>query len=303
MVPPTERQGHFDPSAGFAMLEVMNGERESRTGITRLNQGLDADALNKTATGTALMQAQGQQVEEYLARNFTGALARLFTRKARMLKRHGQPITVPIDGLFVEVDPRQWPEDMIARPRVGLGSGRKEQKLAYRRELMGYQTAALEAGLSLVDEQKLYNSAKGFVADSGLGDASEFFNDPATAGAPAQPPQPDPAMLRLQAEMQVRQAELQMKHAAQQATLQLKLMDVQGRIALAREDAQARIMLEQQKAFIETQLARQQQAMDAALQRMKLSLQAEARPRNAARFDDAATAGIGGLREGGRLDR
>ena len=28
------------------MIEMMNGERESRTGITRLNQGLDAEALN-----------------------------------------------------------------------------------------------------------------------------------------------------------------------------------------------------------------------------------------------------------------
>lgn len=280
MVPPAERQGHFDPSAGFAMLEVMNGERESRTGITRLNQGLDADTLNKTATGTALMQAQGQQVEEYLARNFASALARLFTKKARMLKRHGRPIVVPIDGGFVEVDPREWPEDMIARPRVGLGSGRKEQKIAYRRELMGYQTAAMQAGLAIVDEQKLYNSAKGFIADSGLGDASEFFNDPSqvpldpATGQPARPPErPDPAMLKLQADMQARQAELRMKHAAQQATLQLKLMEVQGRIALAREDAEARIMLEQQKAFIETQLAHQQQAMEAALERMKLGLQ------------------------------
>jgi hypothetical protein len=48
------------------------------------------------------MQAQGQQMEEYLARNFANALARLFTKKARLLKRYGKPLTVPIDGEYVE---------------------------------------------------------------------------------------------------------------------------------------------------------------------------------------------------------
>jgi flagellar motor protein MotB len=299
MVQPQERQGIFDPSAGFAMLEQMNGERESRTGITRLNQGLDADALNKTATGTALMQAQGQQVEEYLARNFANALARLFTKKAKLLKRHGQPITVPIDGEYVEVDPRQWPEDMIARPRVGLGSGRKEQRMAYRRELIAMQAEAVAAGLPICGPKELFNSAKGFVNDAGLGDVTEFFTDPETL--PPQEPQPDPAMAKVQAEMQAKQAELQMKHAAQQADLQLKLMDIQGKLALAREDAQARLMLEQQKAFVETQLAQQQQAMEAALERMKIAMQAEGQARDAARKDGEAGARIKNMRKGGSL--
>jgi hypothetical protein len=298
-VAPAERQGNFDPTAGFAMLEQMNGERESRTGITRLNQGLDADALNKTATGTALMQAQGQQVEEYLARNFANALARLFTKKARMLKRYGQPITVPIDGEFVEVDPREWPEDMIARPRVGLGSGRKDQRLMFRRELIGYQTAALQAGLPIVDAAKFYNSAKAFVADADLGDATEFFNDP--ANIPPQEPQPDPAMVKVQAEMQAKQAELQMKFQSEQANMQLKLMEIQGKIALAREDAQARLVLEQQKAFVETQLAQQQQQMEAALEQMKMTMQARAQDRDHARRDYEAQGKIDNLRKGGSL--
>src|SRR5690606_31656861 len=288
-----------------------NGERESRTGITRLNQGLDADALNKTATGTALMQAQGQQVEEYLARNFANALARLFTRKARLLKRHGQPITVPIDGEYIEVDPGQWPEDMIARPRVGLGSGRKEQRIMYRRELMAMQAEALAAGLSIVDDAKLFNSAKGFVNDVGLGDVGEYFNDPAKPAIdpltgqvrqPAAPP-PDPAMVKAQAEVQAKQAELQMKFQAQQVQLQLKVMEIQGRLALASADAEARHQLEQQKAFVEAQIARQQMQLEAALAQMELSLEAGMQAREAGRRDHEADARIGRLRQGGSLAR
>jgi hypothetical protein len=307
---PQERQGNFDPSSGFNMLELMNGERESRTGITRLNQGLDADTLNKTATGTALMQAQGQQVEEYLARNFANALAQLFTKKAKMLKRYGEPITVPIDGEFVEVDPREWPEDMIARPRVGLGSGKKDQKIAFRRELIGMQASALEAGLGIVDEQKIFNSAKGWVADTGMGDVTEFFNDPSKPqlgpdGQPLPPKEapPDPAMIKVQAEIQAQQAELQMKGAAQQATLQLKLMDIQGKLSLEQQGSQARMALEQQKAFVEMKLAEQQQAMEVALERMKISIQADAHQRDHDRKDDESGARIKNMRAGGALNK
>ena len=59
-IPPQPITMPFAAPNAFQALEFMAVERESRTGITRLNQGLDADALNKTATGTALMQAQGQ---------------------------------------------------------------------------------------------------------------------------------------------------------------------------------------------------------------------------------------------------
>jgi hypothetical protein len=291
-VPPTERSGHFDPGAGFTMIEMMNGERESRTGITRLNQGLDAEALNKTATGTALMQAQGQQVEEYLARNFANALARLFTKKARLLKRFGQVLIVPIDGAFVEVNPAEWPEDMIARPRVGLGSGRKEQRLAYRQQLIGYQQAAMQAGFDLVDAQGFFNSAKGLVADMGLGDATAFFRDPSkpemdpATGQPVQrPPRPDPAMAKVEAEMQLKAQALQLKAQEGQAAIALKREEAAERIAIAREagastfqlkqfEAQMRAEADQARAQFEAELARVKAVQEFELEKLRLQMEA-----------------------------
>ena len=60
-------------------MEWLTGERKAARAL-RLNQGLDADALNKTASGTAMMQAQGQQQEEYIARNLAETMARLFMK-------------------------------------------------------------------------------------------------------------------------------------------------------------------------------------------------------------------------------
>lgn len=306
---PETHSDRFDAANGFTMLEYMDRKRETRTGITRLNMGLDERTHNDTAKGQDQLQNRGDQVEEYVARNFADPLARLFTKFAKLLKRHGQPMRVPIDGEYIDVDPRQWPDDMIAEPKLGLGATRKEKRLERRREIIGYQMAALEAGLSIVDEQKFFNSAKGIVADAGLGDAGEYFNDPSKPelgpdGQPVQKPEkPDPEMMKVQADMQAKQAELQMKHQQGQAQLQLKLMEIQGKLQLAGQDAQARLQLEQQKAYVEMQLAEQQAAMEAALERMKIAVQARAQDRDANRRDGESSAKIDNLRKGGRLNK
>ena len=314
--PPSERQGGYDSSNGFHALEFMNGERESRTGITRLNQGLDADALNKTATGTALMQAQGQQVEEYLARNFANGVARLFTKKARLLKRYGKPINVPIDGKYVQVDPSQWPEDMIARPRVGLGSGRKDQRIQYRQMVIGMQAQALAAGLDIVDEQKMFNSAKGLINDVGLGDATEFFNDPSKPqlGPDGQPiqkqPKPDPEMAKVQAQVQQEQMKLQMQQQQHAQKLALQAQTDQAKLTLMAQQGAQQQQLDAQKAAFDAQLARDKATAEGELAQQQMHVdyllnvqQIAAQERHQARAAMFQAVAGGKKREGGRLDK
>lgn len=332
-ISPVERQGAFDAGTGFSMLEYLERKRESRTGITRLNQGLDDVTLNDTAQGQAQLIQKGEQMEEYVARNFANGLAKLITKKAKLLRRYGQPITVPIDGKYVEVDPKSWPEDMIARVKVGLGATRKETRLAYLRELMGYQSAAYENGLNIVDAKKMYNSMRSFIRDAQLGEESEFFNDPEEIAVdqngqpvidpqtgqpqlkfPPQQPAPDPALMKAEAEMQAKQmamqadmqgkqAEMQMKGQMAQSQLQLKLMEIQGKMALAKEDAAMRAQLEQQKAFVETQLAQQRAAMEAELERMKLAIQARQAAANMAHKHSESEVRMQTLRKGGKLNK
>jgi hypothetical protein len=270
----------FTAGNAFEAMEIMAGERESRTGITRMNQGLDADALNKTATGTALMQAQGQQVEEYLARNFANALARLFTKLARNLKRYGAPIPIMIDGEFKEVDPSQWPDDMIAKPRVGLGSGRKEQRLQYRQMILALQKECLAGGLGIVGEEQIFNSAKGAIADMNLGNATDYFIDPATLqqvdeqGNPVpKPEKPDPEMMKAEAEMQMKQAELEAKQQDAQIQMQLKQQEGAAKIELAREEAAAKLQLEREKAALEADLAREKMQFEMQTAQQKMAFE------------------------------
>lgn len=290
--PPIEQQGRFDTGAGLTMLEQMVAERESRTGITRLNQGLDADALNKTATGTALMQAQGQQIEEYLARNFAEALARLFAKKLKIMKQYGGVQPLRVDGKFRQVDPQQWDDEMDLGIRVGLGSGRKEQRLIYRQQVIEAQMMLMRSGSRIVTEENLYNSFKGATADAGLGNVNDFFSDPNEVEKDAQgrdvvdpatgqpklkrppaEPQPDPETLRAQMQMQVEQAKVQARIQADQAAHQLEMGKAQARMQVEQGAAMSKLQLQQAKMQAEAQLARERAQFEAQLAQAKMQFE------------------------------
>ncbi len=297
--PPTPELKNDVSATAFNAIEFMIGQRESRTGITRLNQGLDADALNKTATGTALMQAQGQQMEEYLARNFGEAVARLMRLKLKLRSRYGGPAKLRVDGEFREIDPSQWPEEMEVVIRVGLGSGKKEQRLQNRMMLLEVQREVMMAGLPIVGPEQVYKSISGVVKDANLGSPADFVIDPSTL--PPQEPQPSPEEQKVQAEMQMKAAELEAKQAEGQAKLELQSNEAALKMQLAREEAAAKIQLEREKAVAEMQMNEQRLAMELQLAERKMQMQERLAERDAERRDYEADAKIKSNRAGGSL--
>jgi len=247
----------FDMSKGMDMLQYITGERESRTGITRLNQGLDADALNKTATGTALMQAQGQQMEEFVARNFAEALGRLFSKKLRLMQAAAKPFPIKVEGQSKMVDPNKWPDGLSANVRVGLGSGRKDQRLQYRDMMLDAQKEALPMGLA--SKGNIFKNLSAMVRDAGLGVPTDYFLDPDSpegqqAAQQAQP-QPDPAILKAQAQIASLQATQQVKQQGAQADFVLKQQKIQADHALNTDKAQQEAELEANRLQTETALS------------------------------------------------
>jgi len=272
--PPIPEARNDTSAIAMQAIEFKIGQRESRTGITRLNQGLDADALNKTATGTALMQAQGQQIEEYLARNFAEALARLFRKKLKLRARYGRPFQIRVDGEFRTVDPAQWGDDMDVMIRVGLGSGRKEQRLMYRNMLLGIQAQVIQGGLPIVGPEHVYNSIAGLVKDAGLGSPADYAANPAQL--PPQPEKPDPKMVEAETRAQVAQADQERKA----------------------QEAAAKMELEQFKAAVKAQQDQQRIESEATLAAMRMEFE-----QRLAAFKAQSDAEIRKFREGGRLDK
>lgn len=295
-VAPAPMTTPFVAESSFQALEFMAGERESRTGITRMNQGLDQDAISKTATGQAMMQAAGQQIEEYVARNFAEFMGRVFRKKYRLMREFGQPFSIIVDGQPVAVDPSKWPEHVRVAVRVGLGSGRKDQRIANRMMLLQLQEKAAMSDIPITNKM-IFESINGLVKDLNLGVATDYWPGPDT---PEPEPGQDPALVKVQADAQAQAAQLQAKQEEMALTLQLKREEAAAKIDMMREEAAAKLELERERAQSEAALAIRQQDFEMAMAREQMQLQREQAEHKASL---AETDAVSKKRPGGDLDK
>jgi hypothetical protein len=252
----------FAAGNAFEAMQIMSGEKESRTGITRLNQGLDADALNKTATGTALMQASGQQMEEMVAREAANAVGEMFEKKLRLMTQHMPPHKFRTDSKVVDMQPQEWPTDLRLAVRVGLGSGNKDRKIQDLMLLKQTQGEAIQIDPRLVTPDKAFETAKLTTSILGLGPATQYFNDPSTL--PPEKPQPDPEMAKVQAEAQQKQAEFQAQQQYDMAKLEMERQDKAAHLQLERDKAEAELALARERMGAEFALKREHMMYSAA---------------------------------------
>lgn len=221
---------------------------------------------HNTASGTAMMQAQGQQFEEYIARNFAECFARLMWKKYRLVKEFGKPFKLKMDGEYQQVDPAMWPDEPDMVIRVGMGTGRKEYRLALRMQLLDIQREGLEIGM--VKKEHLFNNAGAIVRDAGLGQPDDYFVNPAkpeldAEGNPIQEePKPDPEMAKVEAEAQLQANKLQGEQAMSAAKMQMMQQEAALKLQLQREEAEAQAQLARDKATFEAQQAEQRFAFE-----------------------------------------
>ena len=250
-------QNSFNVGQSLTVLEWATGEGEKRTGITAMNQGLDADALNKTATGTALMQAAGQQMEEAIARQKAEAFGRLCMKIYRMMREGGYPLTIRVDGQARQVDPSQWPDKMHIRVRVGLGTGSKDKRIQARMALYGPLTAAIEQGLA--GPEHAFKWMDGIARDTGIGQGDDFMFNPedpeVMARMQEQEQQPDPELVKVQEDAALKRDmatfEADLKAFEVEQRLQLEAMKIDGNLDLQAYRAQVEAGIARMKAMVE----------------------------------------------------
>jgi hypothetical protein len=237
VTPPMPEGVNDISSIAFEAIEFKTRQRESRTGITRLNKGVDEDTLNETAKGQAQLMSRGQQMERYIIRNFAEGVARLFMKKVGLMRRYGQPFKIKVDGEYREVDPSQWPEDLEINIKVGLGSGSKDERIAYRNLIAQAHTVLKQGGSPLVSDENIYNNMTGFCKDAGL-QPNDLFTHPEEVEP--QEPQPDPKMI----EVQIRAQETEAKIRQGDAKLEIDAAKAQAE----NERAERQMLFEMQMA-------------------------------------------------------
>jgi hypothetical protein len=209
------------------MMEYVDVMREVRTGVTRYNQGLDSEALNKTATGFKGIMEASQQRLDMIARIFADTGVRDIFRKIIKLGMQYQndSMQIRVMGTPMEIDPTSWRNNLDCRIDVGLGSGDRQEKIVNLNAILAMQQQFLQQGLPLADQAKMYNTLEKLVVEVGLKDAAPYFNDPSQPQQllQAQVEQLSAAVQQLQAQMQNPLAEVeQIKAQASLAEQQQK---------------------------------------------------------------------------------
>jgi hypothetical protein len=187
--------GEAPLAAGFQAIEYLDGVREARTGVTRYNQGMDANSLNKTATGMSIISNNSQQRQELVARQFGEFLKDIFEKLLGLVSRHADEQDVAkLRGQFVP-----WPQDYDMTVSVGLGTNNKDQTVAHVMALLGIdeKIITMQGGLNgpLLTAQNLHEKLKLLTEAMGFKGNDRYYTDPSQAEAlppPQEEEQPDP---------------------------------------------------------------------------------------------------------------
>lgn len=254
------------PPTSFTMVEYMDTMKEKRTGVTAYNQGLDADSLNKTATGiNAIMQAAAARLE-LVARVFAETGVKdLFLMVHRLVRTtYSKKEIFRLRGKWIEVDPRGWKNRSDMTINVGLGTGNKDAQLMHIQTILGAQERVMQLGVAT--PQNVYNALIKLTQNAGFRHPEEFWTDP--EGKPMPPPPPDPKLAT---------TEMQLKADAQkfQAQTQVERERFEAEAKLDQQKFIAETTIEQQKAQQQAQQEEMRSRNDLIIEREKLELQAE----------------------------
>jgi hypothetical protein len=210
----------FVASESLQGLEMIQGMRERRTGVTRYNQGLDGDTLNKTATGVTKVMNAADKRQLLMLRIFaeTG-VKQLFRLVLRLITKYQDMAdVVRLRNQFVQFDPRGWSPEMDVQIEVGIGTGDKTETLMLLQQFGQFMQQA--AAVGLVGPQQVYEFGKALAKNAKLKGADEKFMLSPDKIPPKQQ-QPDPEMIKAQ----MAQQQAQQKQQLEQARLQFEAME------------------------------------------------------------------------------
>lgn len=277
----------------YPMLEYMDATREWRTGVTKQGQGIDANALqNQSATAVNQAFTAAQARMKLIARIIaeTGFKDLFWLLHATLRKHGGAEQTVRLRNNWVSVDPRQWKTRNDLTINVGLGDGGKAQQMAMATMIANFQKELVLGGkTNLVDDAKLYNSAAHLAKLAGHKNPDMFFNNPDEKDEqgqpkyPPQPPPPDPAMVKVQADTQIKQAELQQRGQELQAKAVIDQQADQRKAEIEAVQAQADMATQDRKMQADAALAQQKFEFDKELALIQAALDREKFEREEAR--------------------
>lgn len=172
----------FMAGTTLPVLEYMGRVSEQRTGITKLSQGLNPDALQSTTkiAANAAIAAADARLEMKVRNIGETGIKDLFLiiMKIAMTELKGEQSVRTADDKFEDVYPDLWHDHVSVRLGVGLGNGRIEEKSQAIDQIIPIQTQIMMTlGMAnpICGWVELRNTLKKKLALAGYKNVGEFF--------------------------------------------------------------------------------------------------------------------------------
>lgn len=165
----------------FQFLEWLEGQKENRTGITRYNQGLDANSLNKTATGISAILGQSAQRLELIARMYaeTG-ISELFRFMVSLNQKFvNQETVVRLTNKQLRISPDDLNGNFDLVVNAGISIATKESTILTLQTMLTALMQTQAAGIPIVTPQNIYNLFKKWIESAGFKNYNDYVTDPA----------------------------------------------------------------------------------------------------------------------------
>jgi len=195
----------------FAMFEVMEQLRQSRTGISDASKGIDPRALQSTAvTGVdAIVQGAQERIELCARILAETGMKQLYKGMLREIVKHpNQERTIQLRGEWIDVNPSTFDPTMRVSVNPTLGKGSDMTRLMVLQEVKQTQTAIMtQFGVEnpLCGVQEFRNTLTDILAIANVKNVSRYYRDidAATVQRIAETPkEPDAATLLAQSAME-----------------------------------------------------------------------------------------------------
>jgi hypothetical protein len=216
----------------FQTIQLLDEDKEETTGISKLSQGMNKDAVSKqnSAGMVEQMVSMSQKRQKIIARNFANQfIKQLYVMVYRLVNQHEQERKViSLAGSFERVDPTEWDERTEATVELKLGYGEQEREA---QKYMGlHQMLSADPTMGpLYQLPNKYAMVKQIMDKGGFLDIGEYLTHPSQVP----PPQPDPIKMQelknqeMALQIQMKQVEVGQQKVAMQSAMNDMLIQMQ----------------------------------------------------------------------------
>lgn len=268
----------------MALLEYINVDQETKTGVVRNTQGLKPDTMHETKGGAEMLLATSQTRHRMIARVFAEVGIRDMYLGIHELCRANATMkdTVRQRNKWVPVDPSTFGRRSDMTIKIGIGSAGDEDELNALREARGVVSelvegqGGLEAKEGIVDKGTIYQLAVDTFERLGLENATAYIKDPtqiqeeaAEAAASGEQEQPPPEvqaeLMKLEVDKQTEAARMELAQQQAEFDSQIELMKLQKTDEMKRKQMELDFALEKMKQDNEFALAKARAEFEAKL--------------------------------------